>query len=1030
MKHYLLIAVLILTSYFSYAQDRTVSGTVTDENSSPLPGVNIMVKGTADGTTTDIDGNFKLTVSKEATLRFSFIGYTPVEMPVNGRSVIDVQMTPDFESLSEVVVVGYGSTSKKELTGATAQVDGAAIEERNVPRVDQALQGQLAGVNVSTNSGAPGGSSNINIRGISTNGNSSPLIVVDGIIYEADGLNALNPNDIESINVLKDGTAGIYGVRAANGVIIIETKKGKKNSKPTLSLSGYYGVQRTAKKLDLLNATEYATLKNEAFVAGNQTPPFNNTNLGEGTDWQDLIFRDAPIQNYNISVSGGTEKTTYNIGGSYFGQEGIVGGDKAFFERYNGRINFTTEILPKLKLTNVLLYTNEFSKSIAQGGIGSVLYNATNAYPTEPLRTEGRYSYLLNVADIINPVAQVENTYNNTRVNKIVGKQELSYDILDNLSANGRVAYTYSLVDYKQFNPLVFYGTGKNQNTALNADLDPRTTLIGEEVGGLLLERGADVTESRTTYLDYLFEGFVNYEETFADLHNVKSTVGVSFNETSFQSLSGTAFNIPNNALSLADISTNQAVSGYLNQVSSSQNVDRLSSIFLRGEYDYGKRYLFSGVIRRDGSTRFGANNRFGYFGSLSGAWVISDESFYNVDAIEFAKLRVSHGWSGNDRINSYVYRANLGGEAQYVFDNTIVNGVAIGIAPNPSLQWESTQQTNVGLDLSLFNSIDIGANYFLKNTENLLIQAQASGILGTYGAGSAPPFVNAGTVRNQGVEFDFNYQLKPSDDFTLNFNYNFTYLKNEVTSLPAGTDFIPGVGFSVGGNTATRFEEGFPIGYFIGLETDGVWQTAEEIASSSVVQPDAQPGDLKFVDQNGDGVISFGDDSDRTMIGSPNPDFIMGLNINANYKGFDLTASITSVIGNEIIRNYERQQPYANQLAYNINRWTGPGSTNEYPRLTTGQTRNNEFSDFYVEDGSFARVRNIQIGYNLPQSICENLSLTSMRIYIGSINPFTLTKYMGYDPDISSANPLARGVDYGQYPQAKSLMGGFNIKF
>ncbi|HET8859198.1 TonB-dependent receptor [Marivirga sp.] len=1030
MKHILTLAVILLFSFVSFAQDRTVSGTVTDENNSPMPGVNIIIKGTSDGTTTDIDGNYKVNVGQESVLRFSFIGYSTVEYPVNSRSVLDVQLEPNFESLSEVVVVGYGSTTKKELTGAVVKVDGSKIEERNVPRIDQALQGQLAGVKISTNSGAPGGSSNISIRGVSTNGNNSPLIVVDGIIYEADGLNALNPNDVESINVLKDGTAGIYGVRAANGVIIIETKKGKKNTKPSLNFSGYYGVQRTAKKLDLLNATEYAILKNEAFVAGNQTPPFNNTNLGEGTDWQDLVFRDAPIQNYNLSVSGGTDKTTYNVGGSYFGQEGIVGGEKAFFERYNARVNFTTEILPKLKLTNVLLYTNEYSKTIPQGGIGSVLYNATNAYPTEPLRTDGRYSYLINVADIINPVAQLENTYNDTRVNKLVGKQELTYDITDKLSANARIGYTYSLVDFKQFNPLVWYGNGKNQNSAINENLDPRTTLIGEQVGGVLLERGASVTESRTTYLDYLFEGFVNYETQIGSLHNIKSTVGLSLNETSFQSLSGTAFNIPNNSLDLADISTNQAVSGYLNQVSSGQNVDRLNSLFLRGEYDYGKKYLFSGIIRRDGSTRFGSNNRFGYFGSLSGAWVLSDESFFNVDAIDFAKLRVSHGWSGNDRIQPYVYRANLGGEAQYVFDNTIVNGVAIGIAPNPSLQWESTQQSNIGLDLSLFNSIDIGANYFIKTTQNLLIQAQASAILGTYGPGSAPPFVNAGTVQNRGVELDFNYEFRPTDDFSLNVNYNFTYLQNEVTELPAGTDFLPGVGFGVGGNTATRFEAGFPVGYFIGFETDGIWQTAEEIASSPVVQPEAQPGDLKFVDQNGDGVISFGDNSDRTMLGSPNPDFIMGLNLNARFKGFDLTANITSVIGNEIIRNYERQQPYANQLAYNINRWTGEGSTNEYPRLTTGRTRNNEFSDFYVEDGSFVRVRNIQVGYNLPSNICERMNMTSMRIYIGSLNPFTLTKYMGYDPDISSANPLARGVDYGQYPQAKSLMGGFNIKF
>ena len=1031
MKKALLLLLVMFTGYIGFAQDRTVTGTVKDDLGEALPGVNILKVGTSQGATTDIDGNFTIQASSDDVLKFSFIGYKTMQEQVGARSVIDVMMETDVEALGEVVVVGYGTSTKKEVTGATSRVDAAKIEERKVPRVDQALQGAVSGVNISTNSGAPGGTANINIRGISTNGNNNPLIVVDGVIYDADGLNALNPSDIESVNVLKDATAGIYGVRAANGVIIIETKKGRKNMKPTLNFSGYYGVQEAANRLDLLNATEYATLKNEAFVAGNQTPPFANTSLGEGTDWQDQVFQQAPMQNYNLSVSGGNEKTTYNVGGSYFGQEGIVGGPKAKFERYNARVNFTTEILPKVKLTNVLLYTNEYSKGIQQSGIGSVLYNATNAYPTEPVRVDGRYSYLANVADIINPVAQLENTYNDTWTNKLVGKQELTYDVNDDFSINGRIGYNYAIVDYKQFNPLVWYGEGKYANSAANADLDPVIVEIGEaDSGGVALERGASVTESRTTYLDYILEGFVNYKHTFANVHNVKGTAGVSFNETSFQSLSGTGFNIPNNSLDLADISANKAENGYLNSVSSAQNLDRLNSVFLRAEYDYEKRYLFSGVVRRDGSTRFGGNNKIGYFGSLSGAWVISDESFFDFGFIDFAKLRVSHGWTGNDRIDPYAFRATLGGEAQYVFNDVITQGAAIGRAANPDLKWESTVQTNVGLDITFLNSLDVSANYFIKETKDLLFAPDVTGILGTYAPGSTPPIINGGDVRNTGVELDLDYGLKLNNGLNISLNYNVTYLENEVTRLPESLDFLPGAPFSVGGSVATRFEAGFPIGYFIGYETDGVFQSEEEIASSDIVQEGAQPGDFRFVDQNGDGEINFGDDSDRTMIGSPIPDFTMGFNLNLSYFGFDLSANVYAAIGQEIMRNYERQQPYANMMAYNLNRWTGAGSTNEYPRLTTGTTRNTVFSDFYVEDGSYVRLRNVQLGYNLPKSVCDMLRLQSMRFYVSANNLVTLTRYMGYDPDLGSSSTLGGGVDYGRYPQARVYMGGVNIKF
>ena len=885
----------------------------------------------------------------------------------------------------------------------------------------------MAGVNISTASGAPGGASNISIRGISTNGDSNPLILVDGIIYDSQGLNALNSSDIESVNVLKDGTAGIYGVRAANGVILITTKKGKLNAKPSFTFDAFYGVQETARKLDLLNATEYAILRNEAYVAGGFSPPYDNVNLGEGTDWQNEVYGTAPMSSYNFSVNGGTDKSTYSIGGSYLNQEGIVGGPKAMFERLGARLNFTTEIAPNVKLTNVLLYTNELSSTLPTNGIGSVLFNAINAYPNEPVRTDDRFSYLSLVSDIINPLAQIENTYNETRVNKIVGKQEVEYTINSDFKLTGRAGYNFVLLDQKTFNPLTWYGSGKFANTADDENLTPRT----ETIGGVDFVRGSNVYEERSTFLDYNFEGFLNYEHTFSDVHNVKGTLGVSYIGNRSQSLNGTGFNPANDALEFADIFASTAALGYLNQTGSYQNRTKLLSVFARGEYNYDGKYLFSTVFRRDGSTNFGENNRFGFFPSFSAGWVMSDENFFDIGFLDFAKLRASFGVSGNDKIGLFRYRGLLGTASAYVFDDVITPGTSTTVASNPDLKWESTKQTNIGLDLTILNALDFTVNYFIKNTDDLLFQPDVSGLLGTYGEGNQPPFVNGGDVRNSGWEWELSYGTQLDMGLRINVGYNLSVMSNEVTRVGQGLDFIPGSPFAVGGVVATRFEVGFPIGYFAGLETDGIWQTAEEIAASTL-QPDAQPGDLRFVDQNGDGVITYGDNSDITRIGSPIPDMTMGFNLSLDYKGIDLSANLFAALGQEIIRNYELQSPDVNLLSYSKNRWTGVGSTNEYPRLTTGGSDNTRFSDFYVEDGSYLRMRNIQLGYTLPSSLLEKAKISSLRLYVGANNLFTLTKYRGYDPDVGATggNVLTNGVDTGRYPQARVFMAGVNLKF
>ncbi len=1029
----LAVTVLCLFSYVASAQTVSVQGTVTEaSNGLTIPGVNISVKGTQNGTTTDFDGNYSIEMEKGQTLVFSFVGFKNIEIAVNESRTLDVKMDEESSVLNEIVVVGYGSSTKKEITGAAAKVDGTELKKLNISRVDAALQGQVSGVTINTNSGSPGGSSSIRIRGLSTFGDNDPLILVDGIVYDSEGLNALNPNDIESVNVLKDGTAGIYGVRAANGVIIIETKKGSFNTKPQIEFSGFYGMQSTARRLDLLNANEYAVVKNNAFFNGMQPQPFANSALGEGTDWQSAVFQDAPIESYNISINGGNAKTRYSIGGSYFNQDGIVGGDKANFRRYNARFNVSFDLDERFRLNSVLLYTNEGRSTLAENGIGSVLYNTINAYPTEPLRQDnGRYSYLDLVNDIINPLAQMENTFNRTNTNKFVGKEELVFTIDEHFSLTNRFNYNVALEDFKSFSPLAYYGPGKAQNTAINADLDAPVVEIADSV---FLERGASVYESRTTYVDLSYEGFLNYDRTFNNVHKVKGTFGVSVFDRSGNNLNATAFNIPNNSVDFADISASQADGGLLNNAGSWEFQERLLSAFLRAEYSFRNRYIFSAIVRRDGSSRFGANNRWGTFPAFSGAWVFSDEVFWeglNLDWVDFGKLRASYGVSGNDQIPNFAYLALLNGEGAYVWNDVIVNGVALGRGANPDLKWETTRQFNLGVDFNFLKDFSFTFNYFVKNTQDLLFQPDVSAVLGTYGPGGFPPYVNAGDVSNRGMEFELGYNSNPVNDWVFNANVNVTTLVNEVMRVPDGVDFIPGAAFGVGGVTATRFEVGQPIGYYIGFETDGIFQSQAEIDNAAVVQDGAQPGDLRYVDQNGDGVINFSDDSDRVRIGSPIPDVTIGFNFNVSYKNFDLSGNIYAALGQEIIRNYERQQPYANQLSYVINRWTGPGSTDVYPRVTTGATRNNVFSDFFVEDGSFVRLRNIQFGYTFPEKWLKAAKVQSLRIYVSANNLVTLTNYLGFDPDIGNfGGVLAAGVDYGFYPQAQTIMGGFNIKF
>ena len=997
------------------AQQYTIEGSVFDETQQPLPGVSVFVKGTANGTSTDFDGFFTLnTVSNGATLVFSYIGFKTREVTISNGDALNITLQEDVNALDEVVVVGYGTQTKKEITGAVSVIGVETIEELNPQRVEQALQGQVAGVNVTAQSGSPGSASNIQIRGISTNGDSRPLILVDGNVIE--DLSVISPGDIASINVLKDATAGIYGVRAANGVIIITTKTGKFNSELQFTYDLYAGYQETERTIPVLNATEYAVLANEAFVAGGQQVPYPLLNgLGVGTNWQDEVFQSAPIFNHSISVSGGGEKYRFSASSALLTQDGIVGGNKANFRRFTTRVNFNYDILENLQLTTNLIYTGTNRRTLPENAIGSVLFNALNNAPTFSIRdANGAFTLAEGLGnEVVNPLAQIANTFNSTDIGKIAGKIGLNYSFWNDFSFENSVQFNYSEVQGRTFSPLAFYGSGKVFNN------EDRPNLV----------------TNKDIFRDYTFDSFLNYQKTINDDHNIKGTLGMSIFRTQGV-FSGGTIGFFENQVSFADADLDNAVDVRNDRILdglSGKFDERLLSYFVRGQYDYKGKYLLSGVMRRDGSTKFGPDNRFGYFPSGSLGWIVSEEEFLNdSNLLNFLKFRASYGILGNDRIPGNGFRGVLNGEGVYVFNNTRAFGRAVGVLPNPAIQWEEQKTLDIGADFQLFNgAIDITADYFTKTTEGLLLQPETSGILGVNAPGAQPPVVNGGEIKNSGFEFAIGYNYRPSEDFYFKINYNATFLDNEVISVNNGTGFLPGGGFGVGQEPPSRMEAGKPIGYFYGLETNGLFQNQAEV-NSHATQVNAAPGDLRFVDQNGDGVIN---ENDRTDIGNPIPDVTMGLNLSLNYKAFDFTAYAFASVGNEIVRNYERNQPLVNRSVYALNRWTGEGTSTDTPRVTTGATSNSLFSDFFVEDGSFVRIQNAQIGYTLPDAIMSRFGADKLRVYASVNNVYTFTKYRGYDPSGASGVPpggsiIGAGIDQGFYPVPRTYLLGLNLKF
>lgn len=989
-----------------FSQSFSVEGNVVDDSNLPLPGVNVLVKDQSRGTTTDFDGNFTLAnVSAGDVLQFSYVGFIPQEYTVTDDSFIEVQLQTDAGALDEVVVIGYGTQQRRDVTGAVSVVSSKTIDDLRPIKIEQALQGTAAGVNVLPSSGAPGAEININIRGIASNSVNGPLVLIDG--YQGD-LGTLNPNDVESISILKDAQAAIYGIAGANGVVLITTKSGSKNTAPTVQYDAYLGIQETSRKVPLLNATEYALLLNEAYANNGQALPYPNVSeLGEGTNFQDAVFDTAPMQQHNLTLSGGSERVTYSVGASHLYQEGIVGAEKSDFTRSTARFNLGIDISDMFDFSANSIYTNIDRRSINEDGLGSVLFNALNMAPTFALDEEDLQGRLGN--EIINPLSQIENTFNDYNLNKFNGSFALDFTPIEELTFTSRIGYSLALSKEKDFAPLISYGPGKVFNNTRS-----------------------QVNQNRINDNSYTYDLFGTYDTYFGEDHHLTATGGMTVIRNWGDGLYASGYDVPNNSWEFADISLTTGTNDGLNNSAYKYDIRKLS-FFGRVQYDFLGKYLVSGMLRRDASTRFGPENRVGYFPSATAGWIISEEDFLqDSSSISFLKIRGSYGVLGNDEAgDAQFYRSLLDGQATYIFDGALVNGTALGRIPNPASGWEESEKINFGVDLRMFNNkLDITADLFREDRKNLLVaDIPVSGILGGGAPGAGAPTVNAGTTRNEGLEFAVSYADNAGDDFNFNISYNATFLHNEVVGVN-GTDFVPGGNFGVGQPQPARFQAGFPIGYFFGYKTDGLFQSQEEVdahPSQAALGASAAPGDIRYVDINGDGVINT---DDRTNIGNAIPNAIMGINLSFDYKQFDFVSYTFASLGNKMVRNYERNQPNVNRHAYSMDRWTGPGTSNEVPRVTTGATSNMVFSDYYVEDASYARIQTVQLGYTLPEEYLAGVGVSRLRVYASVNNLYTFTKYRGFDPAASSGDAIGGGIDYGFYPIPRIYMAGLNLNF
>ena len=986
-------------------QAKTVTGTVTDVSGEPIIGANIRIKGTTTGTITDIDGNFSIKAEPQSVIEVSYIGYLTQETVINNQKSIRFLLKEDTKTLDEVVVIGYGVQKKADLTGSVANINTEKLNTQSNANIGQALQGKIAGVDIVSQGGAPGSGTRIMVRGIGTLNNASPLYIVDGMYMNS--IDHINPNDIASIDVLKDASsAAIYGSRAANGVIIVTTKEGSNTEgKPIIDLSVNLGISTASKFLDMLDAKGWAEVTTIARQAIGKPALDMATDLANkpDNDWQDIMFRPALMQNYNLAVKGGGKYSTYYTGLGYFNQDGIVKGTN--YQRYNiqSKNDYKRGIFSAG--TNLIIsfsHDKPLHQELRGGMIGTILQSVPTLEKYDDTREGGYGGTYGDVVNIPHPLAIIDDN--------IMGRYNENVKIFANL---------YAQIE-------LFKGLKYKLNLTPDFSFERYKNYLNKYDFGLATNSITQLTERQRRRRNILVENLLTFDRTFGE-HKISALAGYTYQDSRFRHIQAYGEGLPQGLEEIDAATTNRS-----NEGNSWRSV--LTSILGRVFYSYHNKYLFTATIRRDGSSKFGKNNRYGYFPSFSLGWNVAEEKFMeNVHWLDQLKLRGGYGVLGNQEIDNYQYSSTITTGINYPDGN---GGLLQGAFPknfaNPDIKWEETAMTNVGIDFMAFNNrLSLTADYYVKNTKDILLTVP----IPISSGGANDPIRNAGKIRNNGFEFNLGWMDQPNPDISYGINLIGSFNKNKVIAMGSESGSIKG-GSTNQNITTSETKAGYPIGGYWLISTAGYFNSQEEVDAyakdGKKIQPAAEPGDIKFVDANNDGVIN---DDDRVFQGSPFPDFTFALNGNMRYKNFDLSIGLQGVLGNKIYnatrQTLEDVTKGSNFLASCLDYWTPENKNASHPRLTWDDPNRNTRaeSDRYLENGSYLRLRSVQLGYTFPQTWFKG-AIQHARVYINAENLFTITSYSGYSPDVNADNANYRGFDNFIYPTNRTFMLGLNVTF
>lgn len=986
-------------------QAKTVTGTVTDVSGEPIIGANIRIKGTTTGTITDIDGNFSIEAEPQSVIEVSYIGYLTQETVINNQKSIRFLLKEDTKTLDEVVVIGYGVQKKADLTGSVANINTEKLNTQSNANIGQALQGKIAGVDIVSQGGAPGSGTRIMVRGIGTLNNASPLYIVDGMYMNS--IDHINPNDIASIDVLKDASsAAIYGSRAANGVIIVTTKEGSNTEgKPIIDLSVNLGISTASKFLDILDAKGWAEVTTIARQAIGKPALDMATDLANkpDNDWQDIMFRPALMQNYNLAVKGGGKYSTYYTGLGYFNQDGIVKGTN--YQRYNiqSKNDYKRGIFSAG--TNLIIsfsHDKPLHQELRGGMIGTILQSVPTLEKYDDTREGGYGGTYGDVVNIPHPLAIIDD------------------NIMDRYNENVKIfANLYAQIE-------LFKGLKYKLNLTPDFSFERYKNYLNKYDFGLATNSITQLTERQRRRRNILVENLLTFDRTFGE-HKISALAGYTYQDSRFRHIQAYGEGLPQGLEEIDAATTNRS-----NEGNSWRSV--LTSILGRVFYSYQNKYLFTATIRRDGSSKFGKNNRYGYFPSFSLGWNVAEEKFMeNVHWLDQLKLRGGYGVLGNQEIDNYQYSSTITTGINYPDGN---GGLLQGAFPknfaNPDIKWEETAMTNVGIDFMAFNNrLSLTADYYVKNTKDILLTVP----IPISSGGANDPIRNAGKIRNNGFEFNLGWMDQPNPDISYGINLIGSFNKNKVIAMGSESGSIKG-GSTNQNITTSETKAGYPIGGYWLISTAGYFNSQEEVDAyakdGKKIQPAAEPGDIKFVDANNDGVIN---DDDRVFQGSPFPDFTFALNGNMRYKNFDLSIGLQGVLGNKIYnatrQTLEDVTKGSNFLASCLDYWTPENKNASHPRLTWDDPNRNTRaeSDRYLENGSYLRLRSVQLGYTFPQTWFKG-AIQHARVYINAENLFTITSYSGYSPDVNADNANYRGFDNFIYPTNRTFMLGLNVTF